>query len=97
MNIFLQELQVHEGNVSFLTDEYKLILADENKLKEEFKKQPAHLERLYGIFIHNIKIGTFIPRMRMYSQMNTAALIPRKVCIFLAKFEVQEIIAICAY
>lgn len=40
---------MHEGGVDFLTEEYQMILADEKRLKEEFKKQPAHLERLYGM------------------------------------------------
>lgn len=49
-HLFLcQELEVHEGGVDFLTEEYQMILADEKRLKEEFKKQPAHLERLYGM------------------------------------------------
>lgn len=44
----LQELQVDEGNVDFLAEEYRMILSKTDTLKEEFKKQPAHLERLYG-------------------------------------------------
>nr|XP_039265008.1 Bardet-Biedl syndrome 7 protein homolog isoform X1 [Styela clava] len=45
----LKELQVHEGNIDFLAAEYQMILGDSEMLKEEFKKQPAHLERLYGM------------------------------------------------
>ena len=44
-----QELQVHENDVSYLSPEYQQILADADKLKAEYKKQPCHLERLYGI------------------------------------------------
>ncbi|MGH0183113.1 UNVERIFIED_CONTAM: hypothetical protein FKN15_024259 [Acipenser sinensis] len=44
-----QELQVHEGNVDFLIPEYRSILEEADHLLEEYKKQPAHLERLYGM------------------------------------------------
>ncbi|KAM6953513.1 BBSome complex member BBS7 [Aplochiton taeniatus] len=45
----LKELQVHEGNADFLIPEYRSILDDSPHLLEEYKKQPAHLERLYGM------------------------------------------------
>ena len=45
----LKELQVHEGNTDFLTPEYRCILEEADHLQEEYKKQPAHLERLYGM------------------------------------------------
>nr|CAB3225183.1 Bardet-Biedl syndrome 7 protein homolog [Phallusia mammillata] len=45
----LQELQVHEGSMDFLAPEYREILAEADKIKAEFKKQPARLERLYGM------------------------------------------------
>ncbi|XP_006629230.1 Bardet-Biedl syndrome 7 protein isoform X1 [Lepisosteus oculatus] len=45
----LKELQVHEGNVDFLIPEYRSILEEASRLLEEYKKQPAHLERLYGM------------------------------------------------
>ncbi|XP_040186282.1 Bardet-Biedl syndrome 7 protein [Rana temporaria] len=45
----LKELQVHEGNSDFLIPEYRSILEEADKLQEEYKKQPAHLERLYGM------------------------------------------------
>ncbi|KAL2780868.1 Bardet-Biedl syndrome 7 protein isoform b [Daubentonia madagascariensis] len=44
----LKELQVHEGNTDFLIPEYRSILEEADHLQEEYKKQPAHLERLYG-------------------------------------------------
>lgn len=44
----MQELQVYEGNVDFLIPEYRSILEEADSLLEEYKKQPAHLERLYG-------------------------------------------------
>ena len=47
-NFFQQELQVHEQDVNFMSPEYKQILDDADKLQTEFKKQPCHLERLYG-------------------------------------------------
>ncbi|KAF6731593.1 Bardet-Biedl syndrome 7-like protein [Oryzias melastigma] len=45
----LRELQVHEGNANFLIPEYRSILDESANLLEEYKKQPAHLERLYGM------------------------------------------------
>eukprot|EP00075_Anas_platyrhynchos_P022788 XP_027312041.1 Bardet-Biedl syndrome 7 protein [Anas platyrhynchos] len=45
----LRELQVHEGNVDFLLPKYRSILEEADQLLEEYKKQPAHLERLYGM------------------------------------------------
>ncbi|XP_029442221.1 Bardet-Biedl syndrome 7 protein [Rhinatrema bivittatum] len=45
----LKELQVHEGNMDFLIPEYRSILEEADQLLEEYKKQPAHLERLYGM------------------------------------------------
>ncbi|XP_076807399.1 BBSome complex member BBS7-like isoform X2 [Clavelina lepadiformis] len=45
----LQELRVHEGNLDFLAPEYQSILLDAEEIKREFQKQPARLERLYGM------------------------------------------------
>ncbi|ELU07577.1 hypothetical protein CAPTEDRAFT_117810 [Capitella teleta] len=45
----LKELQIHETDSSFMSPEYKQILEDADKLQTEFKKQPCHLERLYGM------------------------------------------------
>ncbi|XP_064481512.1 Bardet-Biedl syndrome 7 protein homolog [Ornithodoros turicata] len=45
----LKELSVHEGNTDFLAPEYKGILEDAEQLQKEFKRQPCHLERLYGM------------------------------------------------
>ena len=45
----LKELRTYEDDDSFLTEEYKDILDNSEQLLEEFKKQPCHLERLYGM------------------------------------------------
>ncbi|XP_030224004.1 BBSome complex member BBS7 isoform X2 [Gadus morhua] len=45
----LKELQVHEGTADFLIPEYRSILDESQHLLDEYKKQPAHLERLYGM------------------------------------------------
>ena len=45
----LKELVTYEGDNTFLTEEYQDILANADKFVEEFKKQPCHLERLYGM------------------------------------------------
>ncbi|XP_059821055.1 Bardet-Biedl syndrome 7 protein isoform X3 [Hypanus sabinus] len=52
----LKELQVYEGNVDFLIPEYRSILEEADNLLEEFKKQPAHLERLYGKYHKQSKL-----------------------------------------
>jgi len=44
----LQELSVHENSTDFLSPEYRQILKDADDLKLEYKRQPCHLERLYG-------------------------------------------------
>ncbi|CAB3998402.1 Bardet-Biedl syndrome 7 homolog isoform X2, partial [Paramuricea clavata] len=43
------ELEMHENDIGFLAPEYKQILDENEKLQEEYKKQPCHLERLYGM------------------------------------------------
>ncbi|KAL4229928.1 Bardet-Biedl syndrome 7 protein [Mactra antiquata] len=45
----LKELQVNENSVDFLSPEYRQILVDAEQLKLEYKRQPCHLERLYGM------------------------------------------------
>lgn len=45
----LKDLTVHEGNSDFLAPEYKAILENADELRKEFKRQPCHLERLYGM------------------------------------------------
>ncbi|XP_046325809.1 Bardet-Biedl syndrome 7 protein homolog isoform X2 [Haliotis rufescens] len=45
----LKELAVHESDTSFLSAEYQQILKEADQLQTEYKKQPCHLERLYGM------------------------------------------------
>nr|CAD7588384.1 unnamed protein product [Timema genevievae] len=45
----LKELEAHEGGSSCLIPEYRDILEKEKLLQAEYKKQPAHLDRLYGM------------------------------------------------
>ncbi|XP_076467410.1 BBSome complex member BBS7-like [Babylonia areolata] len=45
----LKELQVNENDLSFMSPEYQQILEDADTLQTEFKRQPCHLERLYGM------------------------------------------------
>ncbi|CAD5123923.1 DgyrCDS12231 [Dimorphilus gyrociliatus] len=45
----LKDLQVHETDVSFLSDDYKGILENADELKEKYQRQPCYLQRLYGI------------------------------------------------
>ena len=44
----LNELRVHEGDTSFMPPQYGEILEQATQLLTEFKRQPNHLERLYG-------------------------------------------------
>ncbi|CAG2256202.1 BBS7 [Mytilus edulis] len=45
----LKELQVHEEDLTFMSPEYRQILEEADALQAEFKRQPCHLERLYGM------------------------------------------------
>ncbi|KAJ7357670.1 Bardet-Biedl syndrome 7 protein [Desmophyllum pertusum] len=45
----LKELQMHENDIGFFAPEYQKILDDAENLQAEYKKQPCHLERLYGM------------------------------------------------
>ena len=46
----LKDLAAHEPDTSFLSPEYQYILDNEIDLLAHYKRQPAHLERLYGNF-----------------------------------------------
>ncbi|XP_074649766.1 BBSome complex member BBS7-like [Tubulanus polymorphus] len=45
----LKEVQVHENDIGSLAPEYRQILENADHLQEEYKRQPCHLERLYGM------------------------------------------------
>lgn len=45
----LKELQMQEEDLSFLSDEYKEILSQAEKVQNEFKNQPRKLNFLWGI------------------------------------------------
>ncbi|XP_037790498.1 Bardet-Biedl syndrome 7 protein homolog [Penaeus monodon] len=45
----LRELGSHETDTSFLSPEYKQILDNADELLAQYRKQPCHLERLYGM------------------------------------------------
>jgi len=45
----LKDISINENSVSFLTPEYQEILENAEKYKEEYKRSPSHLERLYGM------------------------------------------------
>lgn len=45
----LRELAVNESDLTFMSPEYQNILENADNLKNEFKRQPCHLERLYGM------------------------------------------------
>eukprot|EP00095_Tigriopus_kingsejongensis_P011869 maker-scaffold180_size281610-snap-gene-0.36 protein:Tk11869 transcript:maker-scaffold180_size281610-snap-gene-0.36-mRNA-1 annotation:"bardet-biedl syndrome 7 protein homolog" len=45
----LKDLAAHEDNISFLSPEFQYILEHADDLQGQFKRQPAQLERLYGM------------------------------------------------
>lgn len=45
----LKELQVDEQEESCLTDDYKAILAEADKIQKQFEQQPRKLSYLWGI------------------------------------------------
>ena len=45
----LKDLAAHEPDTTFLSPEYKYILENSVDLETMFKRQPARLERLYGM------------------------------------------------
>eukprot|EP00118_Oscarella_pearsei_P011995 m.84946 g.84946 ORF g.84946 m.84946 type:complete len:230 (+) comp36418_c0_seq15:2058-2747(+) len=45
----LKELEVHEGNRECMVPEYQDVLDNADQLQAEFRLQPSHLERLYGM------------------------------------------------
>lgn len=54
----LKELQVHEKDLSFLSDDYKQIVDNADDIKEKFAQQPFLLDRFYGI-ITDLYIDTW--------------------------------------
>ncbi len=46
------KLKKLETFFSFFSPEYTFILENADSLENQFKKQPAHLERLYGNFLN---------------------------------------------
>ncbi|CAL4090214.1 unnamed protein product, partial [Meganyctiphanes norvegica] len=45
----LREVAAHESDTSFLSPEYQNILDKADNLQTQYRKQPCHLERLYGM------------------------------------------------
>ena len=45
----LKDVAAHESDTTFLSPEYQFILENSDNLEAMFKKQPARLERLYGM------------------------------------------------
>jgi Bardet-Biedl syndrome 7 protein len=50
----LKDLAAHEEDTSFFAPEYAYILNNADVLMQEFKRQPAKLERIYGNLINNV-------------------------------------------
>lgn len=66
----LKELQMHESDIGFFAPEYQQILDDAENLQAEYKKQPCHLERLYGM-ITDLYIDKF-----KFKGMNVKSKVP---------------------
>lgn len=45
----LQELKMQDGDVSYLSPEYRSVLDNADKIKQEFKEQPQHLDHLCAL------------------------------------------------
>ena len=45
----LKDLSAHEDDTAFLSPEYQYILEHSTELQLQYKRQPAQLERLYGM------------------------------------------------
>ena len=50
-------MAAHEEDTSFFAPEYAYILNNADVLMQEFKRQPAKLERIYGNFINNVLLN----------------------------------------
>ncbi|XP_015773927.1 PREDICTED: Bardet-Biedl syndrome 7 protein homolog [Acropora digitifera] len=66
----LKELQMHKSDIGFFAPEYQQILDDAENLQAEYKKQPCHLERLYGM-ITDLYIDKF-----KFKGMNVKSKVP---------------------
>ena len=53
----LKDLAAHEEDTSFFAPEYAYILNNADVLMQEFKRQPAKLERIYGNLIKNVLLN----------------------------------------
>ncbi|GIL85198.1 hypothetical protein Vretimale_10813 [Volvox reticuliferus] len=45
----LQELKMQDGDVSYLSDEYRSVLERADKIRQEYKEQPQHLDHLIAL------------------------------------------------
>ncbi|KXZ55148.1 hypothetical protein GPECTOR_3g298 [Gonium pectorale] len=45
----LQELKMQDGDVSYLTEEYRTVLDRADKIRQEYKEQPQHLDHLVAL------------------------------------------------
>ncbi|PNH08710.1 Bardet-Biedl syndrome 7 protein [Tetrabaena socialis] len=45
----LQELRMQDGDVSYLTEEYRSVLDRADKIRQEYKEQPQHLDHLVAL------------------------------------------------
>ncbi|XP_048589295.1 Bardet-Biedl syndrome 7 protein homolog [Nematostella vectensis] len=81
----LKELQGHEKDISFFAPEYKTILEEADQLQAEYKKQPCHLERLYGM-ITDLYIDKF-----KFKGMNVKSKVPMLLEV-LDNYDVQNLV-----
>lgn len=56
----LSEIQTHEGDVSFLSEEYQDILKNATEIKTEFKIAPMHLD-----FLRNIVTELYVDKFKL--------------------------------
>ena len=61
----LQELETHDSDsLNSLLPEYRKLLKNEKELQAQFKRQPAHLDRLYGNYMYEGKVKSSRPSLR---------------------------------
>ena len=81
----LKDLAAHEDDTSFLSPEYSYILDNAVDLQAQFKRQPAQLERLYGMIT-----DLFIDQHKFKGQ-NVKSRVPQLLDI-LDKYNLQKLI-----
>lgn len=73
----LQDLKVYEGSVDCLAPEYQEILTRSDEIEAEFKRQPCHLERLYGkrLSLYTANVKSRDPQSQAFQVVGTVTVV----------------------